>query len=47
MLVLKTAESQCFFSRVETDRLSDQQVLDGVIDLLLNGVLARPAGAEA
>ncbi|HEU5358636.1 MAG TPA: TetR/AcrR family transcriptional regulator [Gemmatimonadales bacterium] len=43
MLVIQAAQAQCFFTGLDADRLSDQQVFDGVVDLLLHGVLARPA----
>lgn len=43
MLVIQAAQAQCFFNGLDAERLSDQQVFDGVVDLLLNGVLARPA----
>lgn len=47
MLVIQAAQSQCFFTKIDSHRLTDQQVFDGVLDMLLNGVLARPGAATA
>ncbi|HEV2290438.1 MAG TPA: TetR/AcrR family transcriptional regulator [Gemmatimonadales bacterium] len=43
MLVIQAAQAQCFFTGLDAERLTDQQVFEGVVDLLLHGVLARPA----
>ena len=42
-LLVHSAQQQCFFAPLDPSSLSDEHVLDGVIDIVLNGVLARPA----
>ena len=42
-LLVHSAQQQCFFAALDPAPLSDEQVLNGVIDIVLNGVLARPA----
>jgi AcrR family transcriptional regulator len=41
-LLVQTAQVQCFFHRFDPGALSEEQTLEGLIDLYLNGVLARP-----
>lgn len=41
-LLVHAAQTQCFFARFDPAALTDAQVVDGVIDLVLHGVLARP-----
>jgi hypothetical protein len=40
MLVVHAAQLQSFFATYDPDALSDAQVLEGITDLLLNGLLA-------
>lgn len=40
MLVVHAAQLQSFFATYDPDALSDTQVLEGITDLLLNGLLA-------
>ncbi|MFI5234589.1 MAG: TetR/AcrR family transcriptional regulator [Gemmatimonadales bacterium] len=47
MLVIQAAQAQCFFSQIDTEALSDDQVFEGVLDMLLHGILARPTSAAA
>jgi AcrR family transcriptional regulator len=42
-LLVHTAQVQCFFSRLDPAALTDEQALQGIIDLYLHGVLATPA----
>lgn len=42
-LMAFSAQSQCFFSTSDPERLADDQVLEGILDLFLHGVEARPA----
>jgi AcrR family transcriptional regulator len=42
-LLMHSAQQQCFFASLDPAPLTDEQVLNGVIDIVLNGVLARPA----
>jgi AcrR family transcriptional regulator len=42
-LMVFSAQSQCFFASMDPERFEDAQVLEGVIDLFLHGVEARPA----
>lgn len=42
-LLVHAGQYQCFFGALDPDAMSDEAVVDGVIDLVLNGVLARPA----
>jgi hypothetical protein len=46
-LMVFSAQSQCFFSAMDPDRIGDAQVLDGILDLFLHGVEARPAAGPA
>jgi AcrR family transcriptional regulator len=41
-LLVHTAQVQCFFSRLDPAALTDEQALEGMIDLYLHGVLASP-----
>ena len=41
-LLVHTAQLQCFFHDFDPDQLSDEAALDGLVDLYLHGVLARP-----
>ncbi len=41
-LLVHTAQVQCFFHRFDPQALSDQQAVEGLIDLYLHGVLAHP-----
>lgn len=48
LLMVISAQTQCFFAPLDPERLADEQVLDGILDLSLNGVAARPpAGPTA
>jgi AcrR family transcriptional regulator len=42
-LLVHTAQVQCFFSRLDPAALTDEEALQGMIDLYLHGVLASPA----
>jgi AcrR family transcriptional regulator len=42
-LLVQTVQVQCFFHRFDPGALTEEQTLEGLIDLYLNGVLARPA----
>ena len=42
-LLVQTAQVQCFFHSYDPGALTEEQALEGLIDLYLNGVLARPA----
>jgi hypothetical protein len=42
-LLVHTVQVQCFFSRLDPAALTDEQALEGMIDLYLHGVLASPA----
>jgi AcrR family transcriptional regulator len=42
-LLVQTAQVQCFFRTIDPGALTEEQTLEGLIDLYLNGVLARPA----
>ena len=43
-----SAQTQCFFATMDPERLGDDQVLEGILDLFLHGVEARPpAGPTA
>lgn len=46
-LMVFSAQSQCFFSAMDPDRIGDAQVLDGILDLFLHGVEARPSAGPA
>jgi AcrR family transcriptional regulator len=41
-LVVKTASVQCLFGAMDPESMSEQQALEGMVDLYLHGVLARP-----
>lgn len=47
MMVIKAAQTQCFFTGIDIEHLSDQETFEGLLDLLLNGVLARPAASAS
>ena len=42
MLLIQAAQTQCFFQRFDPESLPDDEVLAGVVDFCLHGVLARP-----
>jgi hypothetical protein len=42
MLLIQTAQMQCFFQQFDPDALDDEQTLRGLVDFCLHGVLARP-----
>ncbi|HUR94695.1 MAG TPA: TetR/AcrR family transcriptional regulator [Gemmatimonadales bacterium] len=42
-LLVHTAQVQCFFHAFDPHGLTDEQAIEGVIDLYLHGVLAHPA----
>jgi AcrR family transcriptional regulator len=42
-LLVHTAQVQCFFNRFDPQALTDEQAVEGLIDLYLHGVLAHPA----
>jgi AcrR family transcriptional regulator len=42
-LMVFSAQTQCFFHAMEPELLTDDQVLEGILDLFLRGVEARPA----
>jgi AcrR family transcriptional regulator len=42
-LLVHTAQLQCFYHSFDPRALSDEQAVEGLIDLYLHGVLARPA----
>lgn len=46
-LMVFSAQTQCFFSAMDPERLGDDQVLAGILDLFLHGVEARPAAGPA
>jgi AcrR family transcriptional regulator len=41
-LVVHTAQVQCFFHHFDPQALTDEQAVEGLIDLYLHGVLAHP-----
>ncbi len=41
-MLVNTAQHQCLFGGLDPDALTDEQALAGVLDVCLNGVLARP-----
>ncbi len=41
-LLVHSAQHQCFFAPLDPAPLTDEQVVNGVIDIVLNGVLVRP-----
>ena len=41
-LLVHSAQHQCFFASLDPAPLTDEQVLGGVIDIVLNGVMVRP-----
>lgn len=45
-LMVHTAQVQCFFTQFDPGALTDEQILQGVIDFALHGVLARPEPAR-
>ncbi|HEX5004769.1 MAG TPA: TetR/AcrR family transcriptional regulator [Gemmatimonadales bacterium] len=46
-LMMFSAQTQCFFTTMDPERLGDDQVLAGILDLFLNGVEARPSAGPA
>jgi len=42
-LLVHTAQVQCFFQRFDPQALTDEQAVEGLVDLYLHGVLAQPA----
>lgn len=46
-LMFFSAQSQCFFSAMDPERIGDRAVLDGILDLYLHGVEARPSAGPA
>ena len=42
-LLVHTAQVQCFYQAFEPHALTDEQAIEGLIDLYLHGVLARPS----
>jgi AcrR family transcriptional regulator len=42
-MLVHTAQVQCFFHRFDPQALTEEQAVDGLIDLYLHGVLTRPA----
>jgi AcrR family transcriptional regulator len=42
-LLVHTAQVQCFFQHFDPQALTEEQAVDGLIDLYLHGVLAHPA----
>ena len=46
-LMVFSAQTQCFFATMDPERLGDGQVLDGILDLYLHGVEARPPAGPA
>jgi AcrR family transcriptional regulator len=42
-LLVHTAQLQCFYHSFDPHALSEEQAIEGLIDLYLHGVLARPA----
>ena len=45
-LLMHSAQTQCFFAQLDNKNLNDEQVLAGILDLVLHGVLS-PAGRRA
>jgi AcrR family transcriptional regulator len=45
-LLVHTAQVQCFFHRLDPAALTDEQALQGLIDLYLHGVLQPPADRD-
>jgi AcrR family transcriptional regulator len=46
-LMVFSAQTQCFFKTIDPERLADDQVLEGILDLFLHGVEARPPAGPA
>lgn len=46
-LMVFSAQAQCFFTTMDPERLANDQVLDGILDLFLHGVEARPPAGPA
>ena len=46
-LMVFSAQTQCYFATMDPERLGDDQVLDGILDLFLHGVEARPPAGPA
>lgn len=45
-LLVHTANVQCFFQQFDPEALKDQQLIEGLIDLYLNGVLAHAGNTD-
>ncbi len=45
-LLVHSGQHQCFFAPLDPNALTDEQVLEGVIDVVLNGVLVTPAASR-
>jgi hypothetical protein len=45
MLIVHAAQLQSFFAAFDPEALTDEQVVEGVTDLLLNGLVASPVTA--
>jgi AcrR family transcriptional regulator len=41
-LLVHTAQVQCFYRSIDPEALTEEQAIEGLIDLYLHGVLARP-----
>ena len=39
-MLVHSSQAQCFFAKFEPEPLTDEQIIDGVVDLYLNGVVA-------
>ena len=46
-LLVFSAQTQCFFASMDPEQLEDDDVLDGILDLYLHGVEARPSAGPA
>lgn len=46
-LMVFSAQTQCFFAAMDPERLHDEQVFEGILDLYLHGVEARPPAGPA
>jgi hypothetical protein len=46
MLMIQATQTQCFFQQFDPEALTDDETLEGLIDFVLHGVLARPEPAR-
>jgi AcrR family transcriptional regulator len=46
MLMIQATQTQCFFQQFDPEALTDDQTIEGLIDFVLHGVLARPEPAR-